>query len=758
MSRLSFNPVFGSYALVVAAALLLLVLLALGPGRGRISGRKRAALLALRIGVILLVILALLRPRLVYTEIRKQSATLVVLVDESLSMSVPDGGGGKTRWELLRRSLADAQSALVELTEDFEIKVYSFDAQTRPLNIDRGKISLPESPQGKQTAIGAALEDVLRAEAGKRLLGVILLSDGAQRAYAPRDLPPQTAVGLLKPFGAPLYTFVFGRSRGPGAAKDVAVGDLLVNQSVFVKNQLAIRGQVRIDGYVNRPIPVKVLFETSPGQMEEVAQQTLIATDEGQLLPVNLSYAPQQRGEYKLTLEAVGQPGELVTTNNRLSTFVNVLGGGLNVRYLVGTWRPETKFLRRALDASPDVHVDYWRIDAQRPETRPGDMPQWFQPGKYDVYILGYLDSKAFEGDELKNLAEVVAQGAGLIMLGGLHSFGPGGYATTPLADVLPVKMGRLERQEFGTPPRSDVHTGGSVNMRLTRFGALHFTLLLAGTREENLQLWAKLPPLKEGANLFRPSSLKPAAVGLIADDENNPLLVAGAYGRGRVMAFAGDSTWRWQMHGYGSAHKRFWRQIVLWLARKDQAAEGNVWVRLAKRRFAPSEPVEFSVGARSADGQPVSDATYKTEIVLPDGTRLPLKPARQDQQMTGSFRQTQAAGDYAIEVTAMHEGEALGSARARFLVFEQDLELDNAAADAESLESLAAMTGGQSLAPEELSALIQRLSQQTESLQVRQESKLTLWSKGRYFWSFFLLLVTLLGVEWYLRKRWGLV
>lgn len=756
MNRLSFDPVFGRYLVVVAAALLLLVLLALGPGRGRVSRPRRAVLVGLRIGAILLVILALLRPGLVYTEIRKQSATLVVLVDRSQSMSVPDAGSGETRWQMLRRAVDDAQSALKSLAEDFELRAYSFDVQTRPLEVDGGKILLPESPDGKQTAIGAALEDVLAAEAGKRLLGVILLSDGAQRAYAPRDLPPQIAVGRLKQDGYPLFTFAFGRSRGPGAAKDVAVEDLLVNQSVFVKNQLAVVGQVRVDGYVNRPIPVKVLFETSPGKMEEVAAQTLKATDEGQLLAVKLSYAPQVPGEYKLTLEAVGQPGELVTTNNRLSTFVNVLGGGLNVLYLSGGLRPETSFLRRALVASPDVNVLFWRIDAQRPETRPGDMPQAFQPGKYDVYILGDLDSTAFQDDELKNLARAVGQGAGLIMLGGRYSFGPGGYATTPLADVLPVEMDRFDRQELGKPTRKDVHLPGAVKMRLTRFGALHFALLLAGTREENLALWDKLPPLGEGANRFR--GLKPLAVELLEDDQGHDLLVAGSFDKGRVMAFAGDSTWLWQTHGYGSAHKRFWRQIVLWLARKDEAAEGNVWVRLAKRRFAPSEAVEFALGARSASGEPVTDAKYKAEIVLPDGKRLPLQPARQQQQMTGSFRQTDAAGDYAIEVTATRGETPLGSARARFLVFQQDLELDNAAADKDALETLAAMTGGESLAPEELSALVKRLARQTESLQVRQESKMTLWSKNWYFWSFFLLLVSLLAAEWYLRKRWGLV
>ena len=76
-------------------------------------------------------------------------------------------------------------------------------------------------------------------------------------------------------------------------------------------------------------------------------------------------------------------------------------------------------------------------------------------------------------------------------------------------------------------------------------------------------------------------TNLAPGAVVLADAGPDKPLLVAADYGEGRVMAFAGDSTWRWWMHGFESAHKRFWRQVVLWLAQKDQAQEGNVWIRL---------------------------------------------------------------------------------------------------------------------------------------------------------------------------------
>ncbi|HEY4761318.1 MAG TPA: hypothetical protein VIH42_12115, partial [Thermoguttaceae bacterium] len=619
------------------------------------------------------------------------------------------------------------------------------------LSIKDGLIPLPESPEGQQTAIGSVLDDVLRQEAGKRLLGVILLSDGAQRAYAPRDLPPQTAAMRLKQLGYPLFTFLFGQSRGLGQAQDVAVKDLLVNSTVFVRNELGISGQVRVDGYVNREIPVRVLLETSSGKMEVVAEQKIKASADGQLMAVAMNYIPQTPGEFKLTLEADAQPGELATTNNQLSTFVQVLKGGLKVLYIEGTFRVEQKFIRRALDASPDINVDYVRVDPRDPGNRPVDLAERFKPGKYEVYILGDVDSVAFKEDELKMLAQAVERGAGLIMLGGFHSFGPGGYFNTPLNKVLPVVMDRFERQNLDEPIRSDLQLPGPLSMRPTALGQMHFSLRLAAGREENILAWSQLP-LLEGANKFRGTA--PGAVVLAEAASNEPLLIAHQYGDGRVMAFAGDSTWRWAMHGFKAEHKRFWRQIVLWLAKKDQAEEASVWVKLDQRRFAPLQRVEFTAGAQDPTGEPLKDAEFKAEIVLPDGTRRQLPLVRQEDHMAGSLRDTQTAGDYVIEVKALQKGHEIGSARARFLVFHQDLELDNASADAATMETLAAMTGGQSLAPEQLGELVKRLTEQTSNLEIQQETKKTFWDT----WMFFLMIVALLSMEWYLRKRWGLV
>jgi uncharacterized membrane protein len=751
MPRLSFYPVGGDhYLLVIAVALALVGLLVLGPARGKTDRRRKVVLVALRAAVIALTIMLMLRPTWVYTKTDKLSATLVILADQSRSLTVPDEVGGRTRYEALLRTLAGVQDELRGLAEEAEVKAYAFDAEIGPVEIADGEILLGDEPTGDQTAIGAAVEDVLREEAGKRLLGVILLSDGAQRAYPPRDVLPQTVAGRLKRQGYPLYTVRFGKARGLGQAQDVAVTELLADERVFVKNQLTVTGEIRVDGYVNRRLPVRLFAETAPEKMEPIDQVDVEVTADGQRIPVEFVYVPEVPGEVKLVLDVEEQPGELVTTNNRQSTFVRVLAGGVNVLYLEGELRREISAIRNALGRSPDINVEYLWVNHRRSDARPPGFSDRFKPGRYDVYILGDLDSSVFQDSELEDLEDAVARGAGLIMIGGFHSFGPGGYSETPLARVLPVEMDRLDRQSLDGRISEDLHLP-QVKVVPTEIGLIGFVLRLAATPQESRTVWSQLPPLL-GANRF--GGWKDGALVLATDEANNPLLVRQSYGSGRVLAFAGDTTWRWTMRGYDAVHNRFWRQIVLWLARKDESLEGNVWIKLRQRRFAPGQRVEFDVGAQSAAGEPIEGAEFQVEVVRPDKTKHTVTPVDSEQRASCSYRDTRDAGDYVVRVTATKADQLLGSNQARFLVFEQDLELDNASADATLLDSLSAITGGESIAPEELASVLQRLSERTEELEVRTETKQSLWDT----WTTFLLVVFLLSAEWYLRKKWGLV
>ena len=194
------------------------------------------------------------------------------------------------------------------------------------------------------------------------------------------------------------------------------------------------------------------------------------------------------------------------------------------------------------------------------------------------------------------------------MMTGGYHSFGPGGFRESPLADVLPIDIGPAQRQNFDEPLRTTCRSPRPAADAPGR-AARHEAPDHAIERSVDAQApsGTSLPPL-DGANLIERRELKPnAAVLAEADDaRRHPLLVAGQSGDGRVLAFAGDSTWRWQMQGFGDAHRRFWRQVVLWLAKKDEQTEGQVWIRLAGRRVMRGTRVDFTLGAENSRGEPI--------------------------------------------------------------------------------------------------------------------------------------------------------
>ena len=119
--NLHLEPITGGYLVIGLVALILVSLLLIGPAYRPVSGMRRGVLTALRMAVVIMVVIAMLRPTVTRTDTQKQSATLIVMVDRSRSMQVPDGGDGRTRWEAQRQALIDALPELRALAEDLEI-------------------------------------------------------------------------------------------------------------------------------------------------------------------------------------------------------------------------------------------------------------------------------------------------------------------------------------------------------------------------------------------------------------------------------------------------------------------------------------------------------------------------------------------------------------------------------------------------------------------------------------------------------------
>ncbi len=754
------SPIWSYPVVALVISGLLAMVVVTYPRRIRHLGPwTRQLLITLRLMTALLLAWGMLRPEVQFSKTDDNSGAVFVMSDASRSMTTQDGPGGLTRRQAVLQTLEECADQFGTLGENVDVIYADFAGELIPVE------QLSEAAEGNQTAIGNVLEALSREARNRRVLGAIMLSDGAQRAVSPYDVDPRAQARQLARQQVPVYTVPIGGSGVSGSSFDLAIEDMLVDPISFEKKTVPVSVRLRVLGAAGREITVQLLAENRlgkrPGEVGELeippatrnAQPVVRVTPESndEVIPVEMSFVPEFPGEFKLVVKAVPLEGELKQANNTQETIITVQKGGINVAYFdrIRNENKSVRLVRR--DEKVQLDVQEVRQGAFQHLTKIDE--SMFQPGRYDVYIIGDVPAEVFGPKLLRDLAErVEQQGAGLMMLGGYRSFGAGGYADTPLADLLPVSM-NPEDEQRGEQIDTGLHYLEPLKMLPTRRGEQQYVMRL-GAPGENRNLWDELHPL-EGTNRLRPAY---DAVEILAESPDGvPLLFAHEVGKARVLAFAADTTYLWYMHGHHEEHERFWRQVVLWLARKETQGDQPIWVRVDPRNYAPGQNVELTFGAQTEERQPIPDAKFTVEVMSPDKEQSGLSPRTDGNNSAATFLDTDEPGDYWVKVSAEKDGQKVGfPAYTRFIVDARDLELDNPAADDALLAEIASTTGGLSLPPEELPSFLNRTISEGlfRSTELTQVSHITLWDN----WAFLLAFVGLMSSEWALRKWRGLV
>ncbi|GIW87735.1 MAG: membrane protein [Isosphaeraceae bacterium] len=725
----AFDPILPWPVVAVLAALIVaLTLLAYRTRLGSAQGRWPWIAVGLRLAALALVVFAATRPALLVLRKIKPSATVVFLTDTSSSMNLGGEAGGLTRIAAARRTLDEAIQTLESIGTDLTARSLAFDAEVREASPDQ----LTDA-KGRLTAIGTALDEALKRYAASNILRVVLLSDGASNAGPDPTLIAET----LGNQGIPIIAVGFGSEAAGPENRDIAVRDLEAGPIVYAKTQLEVFAKLDVRGFPGRTLQAELRVE---GQAEPVARASLKVPDRGTELNLRgLKWTPQNPGETKITLSVKPLDGELLASNNESSTFVTVLKGGISVLYLAGQGSPwERKFAARAVRSSEKIQLDEIVLF----EPAGPELDAELQPGKYDVFILGDLPAHFLSSAQKRLIADAVRQGAGLMMLGGRNSFGDGGWAGTDIAEILPVDIhpgdGQIE------PPN------GGLKVIPNPLGLDSYVLRIGPDRSASAALWDSLPPLA-GINRLQP---KIAARLWAVTPQGDPVVAALEFGRGRSLAFAGE-TWPWYRASDQArlGHLNFWRNAILWLAHKEDEGENQVRLELDRRRVALGQKLDLTASARDPKGQPLTGVEYRATItrLAPDAepATIPLTPTVDAAR--GAFLATGEPGEYRAEVTATRDGETIGSASARFLVYDDDRELRRTAADLTLLESLAQASNGLFITPEQLNDTLKKLPDELVA-DYETQREIRLWDN----WPFLLLFTTLISAEWFLRKRHG--
>ena len=832
MDRLTFAPLLGSPLFVGVFLAILIAGLRCFPLRG-VTGSRRYVLLAARGALYFVFALLLLRPTILFHKTVPLPAALMVAVDTSESMSL--SCGETTRYEVLRQSLVPLTEKLKRFTDSGnEILAFRFDSHAVPLSTDAvsesvsgstansAMIALPEKCEGELTAIGTALPEMLAQNAGKRILGMILLSDGTEHAEitdgeGSYGKTAQDAALRFRDARIPIWPVCFGLS-DTKLPRDVSVKELSLPDRVFARDTITISGLIQAVECRGQSIPLTLEIEQPDGTIQAVDQLTVSVnsaqansaqvngtqessaqeSSDRELIPFSFKYTPETPGQWKISVRAGEMPNEALLVNNIKSDFIDVVDGGFGILCLEGTTRFEQKFIRLALESSAEVRTDYARVIPDKSVTLTGTnevqrlaasaasraslVPELFAPGKYAGYILGDIDSSAFKPEELQALADRVRDGSGLILTAGDRAFSSGGYGQTPLADLFPVTLDPLKRLPPDAEPeilrRQRQERLHPTSIEPTPFGEEHYLTQLCLEARRSRELWQTLPELetvwtfgevKDGADVLLRGSAPP----------QSPILITQTVGKGRVALLATDSTWRWSLGGFSDEQKRFWRQLALWCANRDQLRPGELIIQLDRHRFTRSEVIPVRVLYRPIETQLPENLHLDVSIQMPDGNSRPV-PLRVSKNENGSNSSSDnnssnnnsanndgtlsfsgsitpdIKGDYLLTASVSDKSDPdfhlLGNGR--FLVEQYNPELENPEASPETLANMARITSGELLTPEKLSPLLDEILTKGESLTETRQSRLTLYDS----WPLFLLFIILLSVEWILRKKWGAV
>ena len=271
----------------------------------------------------------------------------------------------------------------------------------------------------------------------------------------------------------------------------------------------------------------------------------------------------------------------------------------------------------------------------------------------------------------------------------------------------------------------------------------------------ENRRLWEAFPAPRSAR---RVRSAPGAQVMVSGRNENQqyPMIVSRRSGQGRVVYVANDETWRWRYNVADLYHQRFWNQLAQWCMQPPYAVENDyVGLDSGDRVYDFAKPIPIRARLRNAQQEPLAGARAMA-IIEQDGVRIQSMPLVEEAEGTGlvsGIVNGLLAGRYQVrlEVPGMPT-EAL-DLETEFLIHPpQDLEMQVLASNRSVLEQVAKITGGKYYDESQAD----RVSESLKGLRTGkiEQSRTLLWQSYPWFFA----VMSLLAIEWYLRKRAGFI
>jgi hypothetical protein len=596
--------------------------------------------------------------------------------------------------ETISKQVADLQ---MKLSEKYQVDVISYS------NVSQFTTSDKLTSNGSETNISQALRYANEQYVNQNLGGVVLLTDGI---YNEGSNPRFVAEN----YKVPIYTVGVGDTT---VYADICVNNVSHNSLAYLGNEFPLRIEVKATKLAGKQANMQVLLNGST-----ILQKSISIVKENFFYEADVVAKAQKLGQNKVEVRLTTFANEKNKGNNAYTLYVDVIDGKKKVVIWADAPHPDLGMLRAAVNTNENYEAA--------------------------ISLKSYEVSSEIDLVILHNWFATQAQ---LNLYEKLKSSG------------IPVLL--IVGDDFN----SRIFNSGSQDIKFSASGrGTNAALPLVNERFEYFELEADLaqnikkwPPLKAAFGKYKgyqPSDiLLYQQIGSVTTQE--PLILLNSSNKSRLGIVAGTGLWQWRLIDFekNETHdgvNSLVTKMVQYLAVKEDkkllkvypsakqygvGEEVTVLGELYNQSLDPISGQDININLKDADGK-----VYKHTMTASGSQyRLVLKNL--------------AAGEYQFGAKATVGGVSLTD-KGYFTIVGQQKELVNLTADFNMLRGISSATGGQFVSLTGVEMLGNNLLQ-NESLKsvIAEENKLEDLIKFQWlFW----LLVSLLSLEWFVRKWAG--
>ncbi len=683
-----------------------------------ISTTLKAFLVTLRSLALIFIFLLLGQPLLTLLMHSVEEPIVAILIDNSKSMSIHDRSGN--RKEILTKLL---QSPAFSKLRTFGLPVnILFDRSSKTISSFS-----PESltVNGDGTDIGAALKRLQETATSTNVQAAVLLSDGE---YTVGTSPIYESEEL----GLPVYTIGIGDSSDQ---KDVQVRRVLANDITYVGNKVPVNTTIRSTGFDGERVEVTL------GQNGTVVDRKVLALEPGtREYAVPLSFVPAKDGMQKFTVAVSKLAGELTEQNNTMNFYTKVLKSKMKVVLVAGSPSEDVAFIGRALEG--DKNVELQSYVEQKNGSFYGKPLTSQAIGDADCLILIDYPNDVTSASSLALIREAVdGTKPFLFVLSRTLNF----QKLSALEAALPFAVGATSGNEFQVfVAISDAHRNNPL-LRLS----------MGGT-----DAWAKLAPIFRTQSVFqaKPGSEVLGTTRIQSITTQDPVFVSRNVNRKKSFAVLAYGFWRWKMFGDPASQTEnlldeFLSNTVRWLTTRED--DRRFRVQPVKSAFSGQDPIEFTGQLYDENYKPTDDATVQVTVTRGGETNDIVLNSLGNGQYDGLLDQL-GEGDYSYTAKAQRGGKVVGDDKGTFSVGGLNVEFLDTRMNKLFLQQIADRTGGKYFDANAIESLPNDIASlpNFKPRELTHTREIELWN---YRWML-ALIVLLLVVEWFTRKRNGMI